>query len=134
VIEVVVGALVRGDQVLLVHRRPDKHAFPDSWDLPGGVVEPGESLREALVRELREELAVAVDPASATLLCRVDLGTARLHAWLVPDWAGEPVDAAPEEHDDLRWFGLADLPPLAHADVRSAVVRVLEGGRAVRPE
>lgn len=128
VVEVVVGALVRGDRVLLVHRRPDKHAFPDVWDLPGGVVEPGESLRDALVRELREELGVVVASASVTLLCRADLASARLHAWLVPEWAGEPVNTAPEEHDDLGWFGLADLPPLVHADVRSAVARVLGGG------
>lgn len=128
VVDVVVGALVRGDRVLLVHRRPDKHAFPDAWDLPGGVVEPGESLRDALVRELREELGVVVASASVTLLCRADLASARIHAWLVWDWAGEPVNTAPEEHDDLQWFGLADLPPLVHADVRSAVARVLGGG------
>lgn len=127
-VDVVVGALVRDGRVLLGHRRPDKHAFPDAWDLPGGVVEPGESLRDALVRELREELGVTIVAASATPLCQVDLGTAHLHAWLVPGWAGEPVNAAPEEHDDLAWFGLEDLPPLAHVEVRSAVVRVL-GGR-----
>ena len=55
-VTVVVGALVRGGRVLLAHRRPDKHAYPDTWDLPGGVMEDGESEHEALVRELREEL------------------------------------------------------------------------------
>lgn len=50
--EVVVGALVRGGQVLLVHRRPDKDANPDAWDLPGGLVEAGESELDALAREL----------------------------------------------------------------------------------
>ncbi|NYE36900.1 8-oxo-dGTP pyrophosphatase MutT (NUDIX family) [Nocardioides cavernae] len=127
-IEVVVGALLREGRVLLGHRRPDKHAFPDTWDLPGGVVEPGESLRAALARELREELDVSVDATTVTLLCRADLGTAQLSAWLVPDWVGEARNAAPEEHDDLRWCGLDDLPPLAHPDVRAAVVRVLGGG------
>ena len=50
--EVVVGALVRGGQVLLVHRRPDKHANPEVWDLPGGLVEAGESELDTLAREL----------------------------------------------------------------------------------
>ena len=42
-IGVVVGALVRDGRVLLAHRRPDKRAYPDVWDLPGGVMEDGES-------------------------------------------------------------------------------------------
>jgi hypothetical protein len=41
--KVVVGALVREGRVLLVHRSPNKHAYPDVWDLPGGLIEAGES-------------------------------------------------------------------------------------------
>ncbi|WP_460691328.1 NUDIX hydrolase, partial [Nocardioides flavus (ex Wang et al. 2016)] len=41
--QVVVGALVRDGRVLLVHRRPDKRANPGVWDLPGGVMEPGDA-------------------------------------------------------------------------------------------
>ncbi|SEC31566.1 mutator mutT protein [Nocardioides exalbidus] len=124
-VEVVVGALVRDGQVLLVHRRPDKHAFPGTWDLPGGVVEAGESELDALERELREELGVEADTSTTSLMCRVDLGTAHLAAWLVPDWAGEPANAAPEEHDDLGWFGLDELPPLVHELVRQSVVTAM---------
>ena len=53
--KVVVGALVREGRVLLVHRRPDKRAYPDMWDLPGGLIERGESELGALTRELHEE-------------------------------------------------------------------------------
>ncbi|MDZ5662409.1 NUDIX domain-containing protein [Nocardioides sp. S-58] len=42
-VEVVVGALLLEGRVLLAHRRPDKHAYPGVWDLPGGVVEDGET-------------------------------------------------------------------------------------------
>ncbi|RYB93582.1 NUDIX domain-containing protein [Nocardioides oleivorans] len=128
-VEVVVGALVRDGRVLLVHRRPDKHAFPDTWDLPGGVVEAGESELDALVRELDEELGVSIDASTVSALCGVDLGTASLSAWLVPDWVGEPHNVAPEEHDDLAWFGLEDLPPLAHGRVRAAVAEAMREGR-----
>lgn len=55
-VDVVVGALVRDGRVLFVHRRPDKHAFPDTWDLPGGMVE---ALSHELVR------AAMVDATSA---------------------------------------------------------------------
>ena len=72
--EVVVGALVRGGQVLLVHRSPNKRAYPDVWDLPGGLIEAGESELGALTRELHEELGVQMATGSASHLCRLSVG------------------------------------------------------------
>lgn len=89
-VEVVVGALVREGRVLLVHRRPDKRAYPDIWDLPGGVIEDGESELDALARELHEELGVQVTTGTASHLCQLTAGVAeqptQLSAWLVRDW------------------------------------------------
>ena len=102
---VVVGALVREDRVLLVHRSPSKRAHPGKWDLPGGCVEYGESELGALERELREELGVQVATVSTSHLCRVVVRPAGepvlLSAWVVREWAGLPTNAAPEEHDDI---------------------------------
>ncbi len=127
--QVVVGALVRDGQVLLVHRRADKRANPDVWDLPGGVVEEGESELEALARELREELGVRIEVGSTSHLDRVTAGPADepalLSAWLVPQWQGTPANVAPEEHDGIGWFGLDELPPPPHVLVRTALVRAL---------
>ena len=67
--EVVLGALVRGGRVLLAHRRMDKHAYPGVWDLPGGLMEEGESELGALSRELHEELGVRMTVGSASPLC-----------------------------------------------------------------
>jgi 8-oxo-dGTP diphosphatase len=47
-------AVFRGDRILLLHRSPEA-ANPGLWDLPGGHVEPGVSLRQAARRETREE-------------------------------------------------------------------------------
>lgn len=52
----VVAAVVRRGDTLLVTRRPDRPGRPGQWEFPGGKVEPGEGEREALRRELREEL------------------------------------------------------------------------------
>lgn len=130
---VVVGALIRDGRVLLVHRRPNKRANPDAWDLPGGLVEPGESELEALARELHEELGVQVVAGAASHLCRLTAGPvdepALLSAWLVPAWRGTPANVAPEEHDDIGWFSLQDLPPAPHVVVRTALVGALPSQR-----
>ena len=130
--EVAVGALVRDGRVLLVHRSANKRAYPGVWDLPGGHLEAGESELGALARELHEELGVQIVPDSASHLCRVTAGPAEepalLSAWLVRDWDGTPANVAPEEHDDIGWFGLEELPPLAHALVRTALVKAIQAG------
>ena len=127
--QVVVGALVRQDRVLLVHRRPDKRANPNVWDLPGGFIEADESELGALARELQEELGVQIATASASHLCRLTAGPAHepalLSAWLVRDWQGTPANIAPEEHDDMEWFSLQELPPPPHVLARTALVNAM---------
>jgi mutator protein MutT len=124
--KVAVGALVRDGRVLLGYRSSKKRAYPSVWDLPGGVVEAGESELGALARELHEELGVQIATASASHLCRLTAGPAeervRLSAWLVREWQGTPTNAAPDEHDDIGWFDLEELPSLALEPVRAALI------------
>ena len=123
---VVVGALIRDHRVLLAHRSASKRVNPDAWDLPGGVIEAGESELAALARELHEELGVHIVTESVSHLCRVALAPldepVQLSAWLVGDWHGTPANVAPDEHDDIGWFDPEDLPPLVHPDLRAALV------------
>ena len=132
VVQVVVGALVQEGRVLLAHRRPDKHAFPDVWDLPGGVMEAGESESDALVRELHEELGVRISTESTSHLCRVTVspehGQAVLSACLVHEWEGVPANVAPEEHVAIGWFAPDDVPPLVDPRVRAAVLQAMGAG------
>ena len=111
---VVAAALVRDGRVLLCHRSPRRAWYPDVWDLPGGHVEPGESAYDALARELREELGVTpVDPGRAWK--RVRTPAERLQVWRVTAWEGEPVNLAPEEHDEIGWFTPVQVAGMALA-------------------
>jgi ADP-ribose pyrophosphatase YjhB (NUDIX family) len=78
------------------------------------MVEPGESLRETVVRELAEETGLTARPADVrllgTLLDRVD-GVVRLTvAAEVTAWQGEPADQPGEKVGDWRWYALDRLP------------------------
>jgi 8-oxo-dGTP diphosphatase len=132
--EVVVAALVREGRVLLVHRSPNRRAYPDVWDLPGGHIETGETELTALTREMHEELGVQIATGSATHLCRLDAGrgeeSVRLSAWIVGKWEGTPTNAAPDEHDEIRWFQPGELPALAHELLGPAVAEAMRGARA----
>ncbi|MCP3422453.1 NUDIX domain-containing protein [Nocardioides pinisoli] len=80
----------------------------------GGHVERGESPHAAVRRECLEELGIRIhDPRPIPM--EVSDPTLDVHAFLVTRWDGEPVNVAPEEHDDLRWFEPRDLPALEMA-------------------
>jgi 8-oxo-dGTP diphosphatase len=126
-ISISVAALVRDGLVLLVHRRPSRRWYPDCWDLVGGHVEPGELPHQAVSRECLEELGVHVHDPLPIPMTVSDL-TLDVQAFLVTRWTGEPVNTAPEEHDDLRWFRsceLADLK-LAHPASLSSILSAIQ--------
>lgn len=96
---VVCVALTRPDGRVLVQQRPTQgdvgHSdFAGYWEFPGGKVEAGETLVRALVRELAEELAIAVDEEDLTPLSfGTDLGLAGplvLLLYRCTRWRGEP--------------------------------------------
>jgi 8-oxo-dGTP pyrophosphatase MutT (NUDIX family) len=132
--EVVVAALVREGRVLLVHRSPNRRAYPGEWDLPGGHIETAETELAALTREMHEELGVQIAARSAIHLCQLDVGSGgesvRLIAWLVGEWQGTPTNVAPDEHDDIGWFRVEELPPFAHELVGTALADAMRAARA----
>lgn len=110
------GILIRAGQVFLVHRSPSKARYPNVWDFPGGHLEPGENSRQALVRELREELGVEITlPDGNPLLTRQNAEIVQ-EVWRVEAWDGEIINAAPDEHDDFGWFSLDEAISLDLAD------------------
>jgi 8-oxo-dGTP diphosphatase len=105
--EAVVGVLEREDRFLMVKRAPSARN-PGRWGLPSGKIEPGETEPEAVVREMREELAVEVVPVR-----RLWTSTSADGAWTTHWWEANVeqgrVSPARREVDDARWLTIAEV-------------------------
>lgn len=102
---VVAAAVRRGDRVLIAAR-----SYPPElagrWEFPGGSLEPGETPEQALVRECREELDLAVIPV-ARLQPQVPLARGRALRLYACRAVGSPPVA--REHQGLRWVDAGQL-------------------------
>jgi 8-oxo-dGTP diphosphatase len=91
VVEVAVGVLIQPDGRFLLTSRPQGKVYEGCWEFPGGKLEPGESVEQALRRELQEEIGITVGAVQPWKTEMVDYPHAlvRLHFCKVFDWAGE---------------------------------------------
>jgi 8-oxo-dGTP diphosphatase len=100
--EVVAAVLTQPDGRVLLAQRPPGKVYAGYWEFPGGKVEPGETLQTALVRELREELGISVNPSCRwiTRVFEYPHATVRLNFFRVFEWQGEPH---PHEGQVFSW-------------------------------
>lgn len=123
-----VGAVIVQDRRALLIRRGTAPLLGE-WSLPGGVLECGESLRRAAVREAREETGLEVEVVEMLgVYERVipgDSGRTRYHFVLI-DFLCRPVGGnlkAGSDASEVRWFTREQLPPLNLAPDASDVLR-----------
>lgn len=121
----VAGALIREGKVLLVKKSPHVKHYPGAWDLMGGHVEGEESLEDALRREALEELNVGIESFRLLGMIHDPVEPAEVSVFVVSRWSGEPVNAAPDEHSEIGWFGAHGLPRSAAVDGYELVVQGL---------
>lgn len=102
VVEVAAAVIERPGGSFLMARRPEGKAYAGWWEFPGGKVEPGETPRQALVRELLEELGIVVDEAWPWLNRAFVYPHAHvmLRFFRVTAWQGAPH---PHEGQELAW-------------------------------
>lgn len=115
-VDVAIGVVVSEDgQRVLIGRRPDEAVLGGFWELPGGKIEPGETPEACVVREMAEELgiAVAVGEALPVIDHAYDHGHVFLHAYYCRHVSGEPQNLAVVEHRWVETSRLADFsfPP-----------------------
>lgn len=107
VIVVIVNS--RGE-VLLTRRSPEKAVCPGWWENTGGAVQAGETSRQAILRELREETGLTPQPQELTLLLQEDCREGTHFDIYALTWEGEPEDIRLQagETDAARWMSLAE--------------------------
>ncbi|MFI6042606.1 NUDIX domain-containing protein [Nocardia sp. NPDC051321] len=126
--QLVVGAVVAHDGKVLLLQRPADDFMGGIWELPSGKVDPGETLDQALIREVKEE--TGLDIASIRkYLGEFDYQSgsgkkSRQFNFTVDVVDPEPVELT--EHDAYTWTNLAEEPP-----VTDAVKEVLHRYRTV---
>ena len=91
VTDVAVGVLLLPDGAFLLTSRPEGKVYAGYWEFPGGKLEAGETVEQALRRELHEELGITIGAAELWKTQMVDYPHAlvRLHFCKVREWAGE---------------------------------------------
>jgi mutator protein MutT len=129
--QVAVGVLFRADGRFLLTTRPPGKAYAGHWEFPGGKIETGETLAQALTRELQEELGLRVDHGRYLFSApnRYDYGgvTYRtLDAYFEFELASAPSVTLNEEAQDLLWLPAREVTPamLAFDSLRAALPRL----------
>lgn len=119
--DVAVGILVQPDGQFLLTTRPPGKSYAGHWEFPGGKFEAGETVEEALTRELHEELGIHVQHIERWREQMVDYPHAlvRLHFCKVTRWQGELVM---REGQQFAWQRL----PVAVTPVLAGTVPVLQ--------
>jgi len=120
IVLVVACALVDADGRVLVAQRPEGKALAGLWEFPGGKLEPGERPEDSLIRELAEELGIAVKPACLAPLTFASHAYETFHL-LMPLYVCRRWEGTPEgrEGQAIRWVKPARLRdlPMPPADI-----------------
>ena len=133
--EIVNALFFQNGKVLLARRSPHRSTYADLWSFPGGHQEPGETLTEALIREVREE--VGVTPTAFAFLRLIsdpntaDGDSATYYMYAVTAWDGGEPTLIGDEPTELRWFKVdaaVHLSDLALDEYRSVFRDIMSAG------
>lgn len=106
---IVSNFFIEDGKILLLHRIKDQKYSPI-----GGTVEANESIEDACLREIHEEVGIAVEKENLELIhciSAIEQGQEKIcFYFVVTDWQGEPKNMETTKHDHMEWFDLNNLP------------------------
>ncbi|MBC7992255.1 MAG: NUDIX domain-containing protein [Rhizobacter sp.] len=126
-VDVAVGVLIDSQDRFLLTSRPEGKVYAGYWEYPGGKLEAGETVEQALRRELHEELGITIGAVHPWKVELIDYEHARvrLHFCKVYDWSGE---FEMREQQSMAWQTL----PVEVAPVLPGTIPVLQWFAAER--
>ena len=127
----VVAALIVKDDLFLIGQRTRHQAMPLKWEFPGGKIEEGEQPRDALRRELEEELGISADIGDEVARIRHEYtsGSAvELRFFAVQSYRGEVENRIFRE---VRWAKRDELPTFDFLEADLPLVRDLADGKII---
>jgi 8-oxo-dGTP diphosphatase len=134
-IDAAIAVVTRGQQILICQRK-NNDTFGGYWEFPGGKRERGETLEQALARELWEELAIKAEPLHAFQPVAHDYKTVvvTLHPFLCSLTDGEPQMI---ECQACAWIAPPELrnyrfPPANEGLIEAVIAHLAEGGPSGR--
>ena len=114
IVRVVAGLIVNAEGRGLIAKRSQEMSSPGLWEIPGGKIEPGESPKEALLRELMEELSVCVSVGRSFAKAEAHIAE-RLYVMEAFVCTLISGTCSPSEHEMLKWIGAEDVLSLSWA-------------------
>lgn len=123
-VQVAVGVIFDLHGNILIAKRPASAHQGGLWEFPGGKVAAGESVTEALARELQEELAIGVTQTSPLIKIRHDYGDKQvlLDVHRVTAFTGTPIG---NEGQPLQWVSIAGLDDYSFPQANRAIIQAL---------
>ena len=120
IVEVAVGVIKTGNKVYISKRADDLHQG-GKWEFPGGKRETNETIEQALIRELSEEIGIQVTKQSQFMLIEHDYGDkkVRLDVRLVEDFEGE---ACHQEGQQSQWVDIHDLSQFSFPAANKVII------------
>jgi 8-oxo-dGTP diphosphatase len=124
-LQVAVGVITNQNSEILLTLRP-KHVHQGGlWEFPGGKLEAGESVQQALYRELQEEIGIQVETAQPLIRVRHDYGDKRveLDVWRVTQYTGTATAC---EGQQMRWVGPEQLPMFSFPAANMPIIKAAQ--------
>lgn len=123
-VEVAVAVICKNQQIFISKRLNHLHQG-GKWEFPGGKREAGESIEQALVRELKEEIGIDVITQTPFMLIEHDYGDkqVRLDIRIVEQFSGEPKN---REGQTSQWVDIEKLTDYDFPEANTAIVEKLQ--------
>ncbi|MGB0834438.1 MAG: 8-oxo-dGTP diphosphatase MutT [Psychrobium sp.] len=125
-VNVAVAVILNSEhQVLLALRHKHLHQG-GKWEFPGGKIEQDETVEQAMIREIKEEVGLIVNATEPKMVLEHDYGDKKvcLHVHWITDFSGNAYGV---EGQEIKWVDVAKLPEFEFPDANQPIIDTLMG-------